>query len=92
MRLPRPRFNVRRMTVAVAIAGIAFGGVAWCAKMSRLSKYYRMRAGYYEIRYDANPKNRSVEVRDWEYHMMMKYQKFAMFPWLPVEPDTPEPK
>jgi hypothetical protein len=83
---------MRWLMVAVAIAGITFGGVAWCAKMSRLSRYYRMRAAYYELRYDSNAKNRSLEVRYWEGRMMMKYQILTMAPWSPVEPDEPEPK
>ncbi len=76
--------------IAIAVAGIILGGVAWCIKMSRLSKYYLRRANYYELRYDANPKNPSIKVQYWEFHMMMKYQRLAMFPWLPVEPDPPE--
>jgi hypothetical protein len=92
MRLARVRFTVRRLIVAVAIAGVVLGGAAWCTRMYRLSRYYLGRAGYYEIRYDANPKNPSARVRDWEYRMMMKYQRLAMFPWGAVEPDPPEPK
>lgn len=87
-----PQFTVRRMMVLVTIAGVILGGAAWCVRMHRLSRSYLTRANYYELRYDANPKNPSARVTEWEGQMMMKYQKLAMFPWLPVAPDPPEPE
>jgi hypothetical protein len=78
--------------VAVVIAAIISGGAVWCAKMSRLSRYYRSRAAYYELRYDDNRKKRSDEVKDWEGRLMMKYQILTLFPWRLVEPDPTEPK
>ncbi len=92
MKLHRVRFTVRRLMVVVAIVGITSGLAVWCAKMHRLSRSYLARSGYYELRYDANPPSPSAKVRDWEWQMMMKYQRLAMTPWNPVEPDPPEPK
>jgi hypothetical protein len=46
MRLPRLRFTVRRMMIAVAIAGI----VAWGVKLRRFAASYRARADICERR------------------------------------------
>ena len=89
---PRLRFTVRRLMFAAAIVAIILGGVAWCAKMYHLSRYYYVRSAYYELRYDANPKNPSSKVQEWELRMMLKYQHLTLFPWSSVEPDEPEPK
>ncbi len=40
MRLPRLRFTVRRLMVAVALAGLVMGGGVWSYRMWRLSRYY----------------------------------------------------
>ncbi len=92
MRPVRPRFTVRRLMVLTGIAGAILGGAAWGAKIHRLSRHYSTRANYYERRYDANPKNPSAKIREWEYNMMKKYQILTMFPWSPVGPDPPEPR
>jgi hypothetical protein len=44
MRLPRVRFTVRRMMVAVAIASLSLGAAAGVLRLSRLQTAYRERA------------------------------------------------
>jgi hypothetical protein len=138
MRLPRFRFTLRRLMVAVAIAGFAFAaGLMW-----QRSAYYRSRAEYHASKLSlretvvrnwqpmleneslilvklhnthtdlAVGMDRAVEIRRYErlatkhrgyvaistvlarYHseMTRKYRRLAVYPWLPVEPDPPEPK
>jgi flavin-dependent dehydrogenase len=48
MPLPRERFTVRRMMVAVAIVGALIAGASWCAKMARLSRGYAVKADFFE--------------------------------------------
>lgn len=91
MTRPRVRFTVRRMMVAVALAGILSGGAAWCLKMYRLSRHYSRISNYYEGRYDAQPGS-PPRVREWEGAMMGKYRFLTLCPWGTVEPDPPEPR
>ena len=43
MRIPRFRFTIRRMMVAVAIAGVLLAGGLWVGKMIRLSRSHSSR-------------------------------------------------
>ena len=96
MGLPRVRFTVRRMMVAVAaVALMSYGVVLW-----RRASEYRGRADSYGIRVimvdsglspdDLERKNRRLN----EYYesMQRKYDRAARYPWLPVAPDPPEPE
>jgi hypothetical protein len=89
MRLPC--ITIRRLMVAVAIAGMTLDGTAWCLKLYRLHRQYIAKSNYYELRYDSSPAS-PTHVREWEGQMMMKYRNHAFCPWLPVEPDPPEPE
>ena len=107
MKLPRTRFTVRRLMVAVAIMGsLSYGLRLWI-----LNRTYRLRAESHVARkteargreawaakmaksgYLSAPRA-SVEASKVEYHdnMAIKYDHAARYPWLPVEPDPPEPK
>jgi hypothetical protein len=44
MRLPRPRFTVRRLMVAMALLGFILAAVAEALRLSRLGADYRRRA------------------------------------------------
>jgi hypothetical protein len=75
--------------VSAAIVAVA----AWAVRMHRLSRDYRLRsedhavAGY-EAASEAPPRtNRSGH--HWLLHE--KYKRAADRPWLPVDPDPPEP-
>src|SRR3954466_12764246 len=108
MRLPRVRFTVRRMMVAVAI----FGASLWYCEMGRRSKnflamadFHRLKAEIFRGRVESAAELTSIDPirmgdimgrdRRLEHHhseLGQKYEHAAHYPWLPVEPDPPEPR
>jgi hypothetical protein len=93
MRIPRVRFTVRRLMIAVAVVAAIVAFFKRRDDFERVAEYHRSRIGMadidfsrrYEIRF-FSPKNR------WHYDMMHKYIYAARDPWLPVAPDPPEPE
>ncbi len=102
MKLPRVRFTVRRMMVAVAVVGTAFGSsvVLW----RRAERFRRLAAdhGMFRVRVNDGPEcsmwfkvdgDTTSPVRDeWRRALAEKYDRAARYPWLPVAPDPPEPE
>jgi hypothetical protein len=98
MRLPRVRFTVRRLMVAVAIAGLAFGGLKYSEILRSRSVRYRELATVHEFaalelqlaKYLGEP----PEPLRVLYHnaLAQKYHRAASQPWFLAEPDPPEPK
>jgi hypothetical protein len=105
MRLPRVRFTVRRMMVAVAVVGLLAGlGV----EGERRRERFREEAiHHFVIRSDGERARRLwaqlptvfhervAAIDAWlSYHERMeeKYDRAASFPWLPVAADPPEPR
>ncbi len=105
MRLPRVRFTVRQIMIAVAV--VALGGWAW--RLWLLSRNYEelsVRHAYgaattKHIMYDGS-KFREPGLRggkpslrellyDYEYALADKYARAASRPWLPVKADPPRP-
>jgi hypothetical protein len=90
MRLPRPRFTVRRLMVAVAITAVAIymGLVAWRIET------YAMRADAHARHLNSGHsfKHDSTDLIQWHERMRLKYENAARNSWLPVAPDPPEPK
>src|SRR4051794_25110270 len=90
MRLPRPRFTLRRLMVAVAVAGVAFGlfdmrnrssaYCHWAIGYGNLARLYRY--GILDIAANEDAVRTFDELR-------IKYERAARFPWLPVAPDPP---
>jgi hypothetical protein len=107
MRLPRPRFTVCRLLIAVAIVGLLMGAGRWVVEMRTRSAAYRERAyaflgmtgqvfGSYVRANDGG----HVNVYDnentyiqyaWAREMVYKYRRLADRPWLTAEPDPPRP-
>jgi hypothetical protein len=92
MRIPRFRFSVRRMMVAVAIVGTVLGGVAaaerratYCHQMSRR---YRNLVGC-GTHFGIPSLDRKT---DHDKAMARKYEDIAWRPWEPLPPGEPEPK
>jgi hypothetical protein len=91
MRLPRVRFTVRRLMVIVAIVGMAIGLSRWLWLRSlafdRLAGFHSIRSNY------GNPLDANVQMK-LTYHNALwnKYRRAARHPWLPIEPDPPEPE
>src|SRR4051812_30675658 len=98
MRLPR--FRLRTLMIAVAVAGVAMYG----ARLRSRSHIYAERAECFEFFEDLygcgnfwaemNPEQRRSALRMAEITRAMgrKYRRAARYPWLPVAPDPPPPK
>jgi hypothetical protein len=118
MQMPRFRFTVRRMMVAVAFAGLVLAPAAWGIRLLGYAEGFRRqsarmqareRRDFMACRYwrDAAETNRALGVaaekeRANAAHferlagycgsLSRKYERAARYPWLPVEPDPPEPE
>jgi hypothetical protein len=91
--MPRLRFTVRRMMVAVAIAALIVGAEAW---RRRTRDYYRAKAMHFyakanELLLSKDGFERHRDRYSYYLRMSLKYAKAHNRPWLPVAPDPPEP-
>jgi hypothetical protein len=97
MRLPR--MTTRRWMIAVVLAALLLGAV----RLLMLSAAYRTKAGRYQLELlgttpilmgpngsHSRGYRPSARTR-WAEKMGEKYLRASRFPWLPVEPDPPEP-
>ena len=107
MRVPRLRFTVQRMMIAVAVVAILFGMAAglWRRHVSfkRLADKYAKKVDdeawkssiIEHLRFRSEPERRAEDeyLRLAEYYdeLKMKYERAAARPWLPVESDRPPP-
>ena len=102
MRLPPLRFTVKRMMVAVALVGTGLGvAIERRKRFERIADHHRAefqrlarrlpQIGYGDPFDDPilGPVWRRLE---WHEPMRLKYEHAARYPWLPVEPDPPEPE
>ena len=99
MRLPRVKFTLRCLMIAVAVAAIVLGGCLVVprnrAQREWLAKHHYFQAD--SVRKLAEPG--TGEIKDpairaklrWHEAMSEKYGWTARYPWLPVGPDPPEP-
>jgi hypothetical protein len=101
MPLPRMRFTVRRMMVVVAVLAI----LVWLGerhlRFTRLSEYHRSNAGIY-LEFDEQTGWVGYVTRDgrdipervhlWHAKLEDKFRESARHPWLPIQPDPPDPK
>ncbi len=99
MTLPRVRFTIRRLMVAVAAVSISLGLWRLSADRSAKADYHRHRIACSFAVADGGVVSRddqgrivSPEMSRWHAEMTLKYQRAACFPWLPVLPDPPEPE
>ena len=95
MRLPRVRFTVRRMMIAVAVVALAIGMVARSRQMSKIADRHAAQILEHSQMMPL-PNGAFAALLDnrgeWHQAMVAKYRRVARFPWLPVEPDPPEPE
>jgi hypothetical protein len=98
MRLPR--FRLRTLMIAVAVAAVATGGEV----MRRRSVHSRKQARYYadlvriapmfhlsrEMPPEQAWRYRQAQIRWWQ-QMARKYERAARYPFLSVAPDPPPP-
>jgi hypothetical protein len=100
MRVPRVRFTVRRLMVAVAVVGVILGTYVTClaraARFHERSESHLFRA--LDLVHDAGggvdeaARSRLNLHVAWNEEMFVKYDRAARFPFLPVPPDPPEPE
>jgi hypothetical protein len=102
MPLPRVRFTVRRMMVAVAIMALCLTAWSfWARRDERFLKFaieamtHATLARAYETGRPFDSRVRApVDPQKAAYHaaLVRKYEYAARYPWLPVLPDPPEPE
>jgi hypothetical protein len=98
-----PRFTVRRLMIAVAIIGLALA-LAVMLKRSGEFRALAEKQAYYEagsLAYaddargeggDPQRVARGEQMAAYHRALKAKYERAARYPWLPVEPDPPEPE
>jgi hypothetical protein len=93
MRLPR--MTTRRWMVAVAVIAVGCAVLASLIEMRR-ERFARIADRHISVFLTPaqvrDPERRSAERLDWHSKMADKYMRAARYPWLPVEPDPPNPK
>jgi hypothetical protein len=102
-----PRFTLRGLMVLVVIVALISGGLTLAvrARDYRAQAAYHVHCVQHPprlIRGNAltdqrtdDPIETERRIQEWVvYHAAMrdKYQKAALSPWLPIEPDPPEPR
>jgi hypothetical protein len=98
MRLPRPRPTIRWMMIVVAVAALLMGGAVGVQRLPHRRATFLSRATYHEgkVRFYWHMRGMDSRARrlriDYHGAMSRKYRAAALKPWLPVEPDPPEPQ
>src|SRR5262245_15623754 len=104
--MPRPRFTVPCLMLAVAVAGVILGMLA--ERRARFRGLADSHTYYAGIRRAASRKHTKM-TRDnfaaesartkkalawskWHEIQSAKYDRAARYPWLPIAPDPPEPE
>jgi hypothetical protein len=96
--------TTRRWIILVAVVGVSIPAIRWHVKWSRAylwlaerraaRKSYRtvVIPGKGRVRINHNGELISPERDRWYAATSDKYYRAALFPWLPVEPDPPQPE
>ena len=93
----RPRLTVRRLMIAVALAGLMTGGAV---SLQRRAEFAHARAEHHEVElcemmlsYLAFMNDERFEcVAAYHREREARWRKAARWPWLPFEADPPEPE
>jgi hypothetical protein len=91
----RPWFSVHRLiAVALAIFVIALGiMIEWNGRFQRIADRHRGEVPKHFPRVKpVGMEDKHWHLIDWHASMVRKYDHAARYPWLPVEPDPPEPE
>jgi hypothetical protein len=86
MCLPRPRFTVRTLMIAVAIVAVAAAIAVGLRRRSQ--RFMRLAYDHEDMSY-TRPGDPVASYHD---RLSWKYQQAARYPWLSVPPDPPEPE
>ncbi len=98
--LTRVRLTVRRMMVAIAVAGTLLGvGIELMRRRERFLAISEVHVGYAGLEgtlviTGEGPAYVGLRTEKGRWHELMrrKYDYYARHPWLPVPPDPPEPE
>ncbi|MHB1558831.1 MAG: hypothetical protein ACYC61_15370 [Isosphaeraceae bacterium] len=106
MRIPRARFTIRWLMIGIAITGAVLALAVECRR--RHDRFLSLAAHHLACihivntacnlsqtqinEYGEDVRRRSNAWIRWHREMAMKYRRAAARPWLPVEPDAPEPR
>ena len=85
MRLPR--MTTRRWMVAVAVVRLLLGTY----RILRSIEDFRMDCAVQMLIHDLGPDFRNLRKAAYHAAMFRKWERACNYPWLPVEPDPPEP-
>ena len=95
--MPRFRFTVRRMMVAVAIVGVMLAAYPLYRRIHRRSVAFgemsEIEGVLAKLHQRGGPHGgpASPELADYHRNLQRKYAHAARYPWLPVAPDPPKP-
>jgi hypothetical protein len=95
--MPRVRFTVRRLMIAVAVFALVLGGlVARGRHLRQVGDEFERKGRELFLKVGRGDwiEKSTVEENRWLYYylnMGYKYREAARHPWLPVGPDLPEP-
>jgi hypothetical protein len=99
MRLPRFRFSVRWLMLAVLVSALPawwlLGRPAWFARVAREHyQQYKAHTTFHEERYGTQTMLISNTTMMGEWHLIMsrRYDRAADHPWRPIGPDPKPPK
>ena len=85
MRLPR--MTTRQRMVAVGAVGLSLGTY----RMLRSIEDFRMECAVQMLIHDVEPDFKNPRKAVYHAAMLRKWKRACDYPWLPVEPDPPEP-
>jgi hypothetical protein len=87
MKLPRPRFTVRRLMVMVAALAIVLGILT--ALQRRRVRFRHLAAEYFSASKAVYTGPDDLTMEEYHADLALKYKAAADRPWLPVEADLP---
>ena len=89
-----PRFRLRTLMIAVAVAGLVFGGSRMRQRQERfeqLAADHAAESRRYRLPFARVGGPYLSPMADWHWKMAEKYRRATRYPFLPVEPDPPSP-
>ncbi len=84
----RPRLTLRWLMLLIAVVAIG----VWVWRMMKLQEGYWHEAQRHAILAASSEAKKEDRLTDYHTHLKLKYERAARYPWLPLEPDPPEPE
>ena len=86
-----PRFTLRWLMVAIAIAGLTSWMIARREQFKRLASYHMTQAWNDAIHIGSQKAIEDTPLTEWHLSLSQKYEYAVSHPWLPVAGDPPRP-